>query len=193
MPWLGPLCCARSDGVTSKAVSASKPGNAQVRTRARGRRDLSASQFTGPPRSTSRRLLRSTRSKPGQRTDGPRLAATRVPRNEAVPGSSPAVGLVRKPRVTWLLPGSDRQDECGRARLCVGGSRGLGDGKSYGSSSRLALGGEGRTPHGKSPAPSRISTETGTSLNEPHRGSFGSAGGGSTNASASRSSGVTPY
>jgi len=35
----------------------------------------------------------------------------------------------------------------------VGGSRGLGDGKSYGSSSRLASGGEGRTPLWKTPAP----------------------------------------
>ena len=145
------------------------------------------------------------------------------------PGSSPGVGFVGKTGAPLGFSGAERQDESGRARLCVGGSRGLGDGKSYGSSSRLALEGEGRTPHGKSPAPSRISTESGTSLNgegriepskictvahegsswfagtvaqlhklrcalqEPHRGSFGSAGGGSANASASRSSGVTPY
>ena len=77
-------------------------------------------------------------------------------RNEGVPGSSPGVGFVGKRR-RHLAPLRRRaQDESRRARLRVGGSRGLGDGKSYGSSSRLASGGEGRTPLWKTPAPSFV-------------------------------------
>ena len=80
----------------------------------------------------------------------PRRGATSVRPSEVRPLPS----VERISRLSDKIATSEACSENSRTRPeNVGGSRGLGDGKSYGSSSRLASGGEGRTPLWKTPAP----------------------------------------